>query len=66
MVLAIAIWAFGAFDWILMLPVVRGVRRLWLRRSGGRRLRLAPHVLVRILSVPASLGLGMLIAHFLY
>jgi hypothetical protein len=65
-VLAIAIWAFGAFAWILMLPIVRRVRRLRLRRSGGRRRRLAPHVLVRILSVPASLGLGMLIAHFLY
>ena len=27
-VLAIAIWAFGAIAWILMLPLVRGVRRM--------------------------------------
>jgi anionic cell wall polymer biosynthesis LytR-Cps2A-Psr (LCP) family protein len=140
-VLAIAIWAFGAVAWILMLPVVRGVRRLpgsrgvavaataaapvpqrvrrtrrrpslpglprfgrpvlprltrmslphvelpelprvalpglphigrpelpELRRTGGRRRRrrFGPHLFVRIVSVPASLGLGMLIAHYLY
>jgi anionic cell wall polymer biosynthesis LytR-Cps2A-Psr (LCP) family protein len=153
-VLAIAIWAFGAIAWILMLPLVRGVRRMprsrgvlvaapvvaaaapvampqrvrrtrrrpslpglphigrpelprmsrpamprfsrmslphielperprvalpglphigrpelpELRRNGGRRRRrrFGPHLVVRIVSVPASLGLGMLIAHFLY
>ncbi|MEP6641259.1 MAG: LCP family protein, partial [Gaiellales bacterium] len=139
-VLAIAIWAFGAIAWILMLPLVRGVRRMprsrgvqvaaaaaapapvqqrvrrsrrrpsmpgmprlgrpamprltrmslphiglpelprvalpglpligrpELRRNARRRRRrrFGPHLVVRIVSVPASLGLGMLIAHFLY
>jgi anionic cell wall polymer biosynthesis LytR-Cps2A-Psr (LCP) family protein len=139
-VLAIAIWAFGAIAWILMLPLVRGVRRLprsrgvavapaaaaampaprrvrrprrrpslprlsrpalprfarmslphielpelprvampglprigrpelpELRRTSGRRRRrrFGPHLVVRIVSVPASLALGMLIAHVLY
>jgi anionic cell wall polymer biosynthesis LytR-Cps2A-Psr (LCP) family protein len=133
-VLAIAIWGFGACAWILMLPLVRGVRRLprtrglatagasagalaktgvrrarmrpalpalphvgrvglpdlsrfsmphvdrpslprigrpelpRLRRSTGRRRRAAfgPHLVIRVLSVPVSIGLGMLIAHFLY
>jgi anionic cell wall polymer biosynthesis LytR-Cps2A-Psr (LCP) family protein len=135
-VLAIAIWGIGAFAWILMLPIVRGVRRLprerglavaapaaatahrvrarpalparphvgrpalpsfsrfalphidrpglphigrpalphigrpqlpHVRRDGGRRRRrFGPHLFVRIVSVPVSIGLGMLIAHFLY
>ena len=137
-VLAIAIWGIGAFAWILMLPLVRGVRRLprsrglavaaaapaqpavhrartrpalpamphvgrpalpsfsrfalphvdrpalprigrpalphigrpqlpEFRRNGGRRRRrFGPHLFVRILSVPVSIGLGMLIAHLLY
>jgi anionic cell wall polymer biosynthesis LytR-Cps2A-Psr (LCP) family protein len=134
-VLAIAIWGIGACAWFLMLPMVRGVRRLprsrglavaapaapavrpvrprpvlpglphvgrpalpsfsrfalphidrpglphigrpalphigrpqlpHVRRNGGRRRRFGPHLVVRIASVPVSIGLGMLIAHFLY
>ena len=91
-VATIAIWGIAACAWILMLPAVRGVRRLP-RRSlpprGSRRPHLSlPHVRLperpprsygrlrrrrriavtglRVLSVPVSIGLGMLIAYLLY
>jgi len=92
-VVTIAIWGIAACAWILMLPAVRGVRRLP-RRSlpprGSRRPHLSlPHVRLperpprayghlrrsrrhiavtglRVLSVPVSIGLGMLIAYLLY
>ena len=123
-VATIAIWGFGACAWILMLPAVRGVRRLpragalpppirrrpararalrprlpHLSRPGlprlprvrlprpgrvtmphvgrpgrdhsrygrvYRRRRSGSHLFVRIISVPVSIALGMLIAHVLY
>jgi len=91
-VATIAIWGIAACAWILMLPAVRGVRRLPRRslpprgsrrphlslpqvrrperppRSHGRirrRRRIAVTGL-RVLSVPVSIGLGMLIAYLLY
>ena len=79
-VATIAIWGIAACAWILMLPAVRGVRRLP-RRSLPRvrlperqprtygRLRRRRHIAVtgiRVLSVPVSIGLGMLIAYVLY
>lgn len=122
-VATIAIWGFGACAWILMLPAVRGVRRLpragalprpirrpararaarprlphvsrpelprlprlRLPRPGRvrmphigrpgrahsrygrvyRRRRSGSYLFVRIISVPVSIALGMLIAHVLY
>jgi anionic cell wall polymer biosynthesis LytR-Cps2A-Psr (LCP) family protein len=113
-VASIAIWGIGACAWILMLPAVRGVRRLpraralpsigrpplpHVRRPGLRRIsrpampriprpglprlelpqrshrryglvyrrrRNGSYLFVRVVSVPASVGLGMLIAHLLY
>jgi anionic cell wall polymer biosynthesis LytR-Cps2A-Psr (LCP) family protein len=91
-VATIAIWGIAACAWVLMLPAVRGVRRLP-RRSlpprGSRRPHVSlPHVRLperpppsqgrlrrrrriavtglRVLSVPMSIGLGMLIAYLLY
>jgi anionic cell wall polymer biosynthesis LytR-Cps2A-Psr (LCP) family protein len=79
-VATIAIWGIAACAWILMLPAVRGVRRLPRRSlprvrlperprrsSGGlgRRRHIAETGL-RVLSVPVSIGLGMLIAYLLY
>lgn len=113
-VATIAIWGIGACAWILMLPAVRGVRRLprtrglpathrtglprvsrptlphitrprlpHLKRPSMphiglpershsryglvyRRRRGHAYLIVRVVSVPASIGLGMLIAHVLY
>ena len=93
-VATIAIWGIAACAWIMMLPAVRGVRRLP-RRSlpprasrrphlslphlglperphrayGGVRRRSRRHIAetgLRVLSVPVSIGLGMLIAYLLY
>jgi hypothetical protein len=94
-VASVAVWGIAAVAWVLMLPVVRGLRprpRLRglppfprVRRPRGlrlpevhlpqrdhrrhgrvyRRSRRAV-VTVRVLSVPASIALGMLIAHVLY
>ncbi len=102
-VATIAIWGVAACAWILMLPAVRGVRRLPRRGALPRPRRPAlphvarpslPHValphiglrerphtryglvyrrrrsgsrmVVRVLSVPVSIVVGMLIAHALY
>jgi anionic cell wall polymer biosynthesis LytR-Cps2A-Psr (LCP) family protein len=101
-VATIAIWGIAACAWILMLPAVRGVRRLPRRGALPRPRRPAlPHValpalphialphlgrerphtryglvyrrrrsgsrmVVRVLSVPVSIVVGMLIAHVLY
>ena len=92
-VATIAIWGIAACAWVLMLPAVRGVRRLPRRslppRPSKRPHLSLPHVSLperpprsygplrhrrrhiaetglRVLSVPASIGLGMLIAYLLY
>jgi anionic cell wall polymer biosynthesis LytR-Cps2A-Psr (LCP) family protein len=91
-VATIAIWGIAACAWILMLPAVRGVRRLPRRslppRASGRPHLSLPHLGLperphrsygstrrrrqlavtglRVLSVPVSIGLGMLIAYLLY
>ena len=92
-VATIAIWGIAACAWVLMLPAVRGVRRLPRRslpprasrrphlslphvslperphRSYGSPRRRRRHIAVtglRVLSVPVSIGLGMLIAYLLY
>ncbi|HXD70687.1 MAG TPA: hypothetical protein VN615_12570 [Gaiellales bacterium] len=92
-VATIAVWGIAACAWILMLPAVRGVRRLPRRslpprgsrrphlslphlrlperppRADGRLRRSRRHLAVtglRVLSVPVSIGLGMLIAYLLY
>jgi anionic cell wall polymer biosynthesis LytR-Cps2A-Psr (LCP) family protein len=76
-VATIAIWGIAACAWILMLPAVRGVRRLRLPHIGRterphrpygrrhRRRRRMAEAALRVVSVPASIGLGMLIAHLL-
>ncbi len=100
-VATVAIWGIAACAWVLMLPSVRGVRRLPRRGALPRPHRPAlphfslpalpalPHVgrrerpqagyglvsrrrrsggrmVVRVLSVPVSILVGMLIAHALY
>ena len=79
-VATIAIWGIAACAWILMLPAVRGVRGLPRRslrrvalperpRPSYGSLRRRRHIAVtgvRVLSVPVSIGLGMLIAYLLY
>jgi hypothetical protein len=80
-VATVAVWGIAAVAWVLMLPSTRGVRRQVRTRSPrprlrrreppsysarSRRRRRTAALALRIASVPASIGLGMLIAHVLY